>query len=398
MRRRDSNGGRHELSEKRKQLLFDVLFTPEKQMLEPCCPGAVLLPNTIYKDIINCIYITFYGGKTVMRKISLKVAIFLLMLSLIGAPSLAAAKSIELKLSHATPRSSTWHQGAEKFANIIKEKTSAKYDIKIYPSDELSGGNQVAGIELLQTGVTDIHMQDALVWSAIAKKSILPCFPWLLPSYKDVDKVMQGEGGKALKKVISDVGVICLAIGENGYRQVVNNRNPIRKPSDMKGLKMRVPGSNVHVNLLKYIGADPITMNQSEVYTSLQQGTIDACENTLDLLFTQNTLEVVKYISLWNYSYDPIYFSVSTELWEKLSPEERDIFQKAATEAMAYQVKVTREKEQLLHKRLVEYKINVVNELLQDDLAAFKKAVSPIYKDYKNDFGEEIFKQFGYKF
>ena len=333
-----------------------------------------------------------------MKKLLAKIAVVSLTLSLLGAPSYAAAKSIELKLSHATPRSSTWHQGAEKYASIIKEKTSAKYDIKIYPSDELSGGNQVAGIELLQTGVTDIHMQDALVWSAIAKKSILPCFPWLLPTYKDVDAAMRGEGGKAMKKVINEVGVVCLAIGENGYRQVVNNRNSIQKPADMKGLKIRVPGSNVHVNLLKYIGADPITMNQSEVYTSLQQGTIDACENTIDLLFTQNTLEVVKFISLWNYSYDPIYFSVSTELWERLSAEEKKIFQEAATEAMEYQVKVTREKDLQLRKRLGEYKVKVVSELSPEGLQAFKKAVAPIYKDYKKEFGEEIFKQFGYKF
>ena len=74
---------------------------------------------------------------------------------------------------------------------------------------------------------------------------------------------MRGEGGKAMKKVINEVGVVWLAIGENGYRQVVNNRNPIQKPADMKGLKIRVPGSNVHVNLLKYIGVPTKDMNSS---------------------------------------------------------------------------------------------------------------------------------------
>lgn len=333
-----------------------------------------------------------------MKKTLIRAAALLSILALCSGTSTATAKTTTLKMSHATPRSSTWHQGAEKFAEVVKEKTSGKYDIKIYPNDELSGGNQAASIELLQTGVTDIHMQDALVWSAIAKTSILPCFPWLLPTYDDVDKVMQGEGGKALKDELNKVGVVCLAIGENGYRQVVNNRNPIKCPEDMKGLKMRVPGSNVHVNLLKYIGADPLTMNQSEVYTSLQQGTIDACENTLDLLFTQNTLEVVKYISLWNYSYDPIYFCVSTELWESLTSEEKTIFQDAATEAMAYQVKVTREKDEQLHGQLEKYKLDVVSELSAESLDAFKKAVAPIYADYKEEFGEELFGKFGYTF
>ncbi|MDR3331560.1 MAG: TRAP transporter substrate-binding protein DctP, partial [Synergistaceae bacterium] len=254
---------------------------------------------------------------------------------------------------------------------------------------------QAAGIELVQTGVTDIHLQDALVWSSIARKAIVPCFPWLLPTYDDVDKYMKGEGGKALRAALDESGVICLAIGENGYRQVVNNRNPIRKPEDMKGLKIRVPGSNVHVNLLKYIGADPLTMNQSEVYTSLQQGTIDACENTLDLLFTQNTLEVTKYISLWNYSYDPIYLSVSREFWGSLNDEDKEIFQKAADEAMAYQVQVTRDREKTLRTRFSEYNMEVVDSLTPDEVAVFKTSVQQIYGDNKADFGD-LFKLFGY--
>lgn len=317
---------------------------------------------------------------------------------LVSSVSAFAAEAIKLKFSHGAPSTSTWHEGAEKFANLVKERTQGKFDFTIYPLDELSGGNQVAGIDLVQTGVTDVHLQDALVWSAVAKKSVVPCFPWLLPTYEDVDRHVKGEGGASLKQVLNEAGVVCLAIGENGYRQVVNNRNPIVQPSDMKGLKMRVPGSNVHVSLLKYIGADPITMNQSEVYTSLQQGTIDACENTLDLLFTQKTLEVVKFISLWNYSYDPLYLSVSQELWGSLSDEEKAIFQAAADEAMAYQVVITREKEKALRGRLGEYKVEVVESLTPEQVKTFQDATAKVYEDYRQEFGEDLFRKFGYVF
>lgn len=325
-------------------------------------------------------------------------ASFCLSMLLVSSVSAFAAEAIKLKFSHAAPRTSTWHEGAEKFATLVKERTQGKFDFTIYPLDELSGGNQVAGIDLVQTGVTDVHLQDALVWSAVAKKSVVPCFPWLLPTYEDVDRYVKGEGGASLKQVLNEAGVVCLAIGENGYRQVVNNRNPIVQPSDMKGLKMRVPGSNVHVSLLKYIGADPITMNQSEVYTSLQQGTIDACENTLDLLFTQKTLEVVKFISLWNYSYDPLYLSVSQELWGSLSDEEKAIFQAAADEAMAYQVAITREKEKALRGRLGEYKVEVVESLTPEQVKAFQDATAKVYEDYRQEFGEDLFRKFGYAF
>ena len=327
-----------------------------------------------------------------MKKILLSSLVALSVAAFAGS---AFAAPVQLKFSHATPRTSTWHAGAEKFIQIVKEKTGGKFDAAIFPSDELSGGNQVAGIELVQTGVTDIHLHDALVWSAIAKEAIVPCFPWLLPTYEDVDRYMKGTGGEALKQVVNKAGVVCLAIGENGYRQVVNNRNPIRKPEDMKGLKMRVPGSRVHVDLLKAIGADPLTMNQSEVYTSLQQGTIDACENTLDLLYTQNTLEVTKFISFWNYSYDPLFLVVSQEFWASLSADERKIFQDAADEAMAYQIAITREKEKELRGKLGEFKLQVVDALTPEEVAAFKKSVQKVYDDNKKEFGP-LFKEFGY--
>ncbi len=333
------------------------------------------------------------------RLICLLIAAVLIF-SLAAAGTAAGQEAIKLKFSTAAPTTSSWHPGAEKFAALVTERTKGKFAITIYPRDELSGGNQAAGIELLQIGATDIHLQDALVWSSIAKKSIIPCFPWLLPTNAEVDKyVMNGEGGKALRQIISDAGCVCLAVGENGYRQVANNRNPIKMPEDMKGLKIRVPGSNVHVNLLKYIGADPLTMNQSEVYTSLQQGAIDACENTLDLLFTQNTLEVVSHLTLWNYSYDPLFLSVSNKLWNSLSDEEKVIFQECAEEAMKHQVKAARETVESLMKNFGKYpKVQVVTSLTEDQVAAFKKAVAPIYEDYRKTFGEDLFAKFGYTF
>lgn len=308
--------------------------------------------------------------------------------------------AVELKFSHAGSENSTWQEGALKFGELLSEYTDGKYQVTVYPSDQLSGGNQAGGIELVQNGSTDIHMQDALVWSSVSEKSIVSSFPWLLPTYEDVDQYMEGEGGEALKAAVSESGVVCLALGENGYRQVVNTKQAIASPEDMQGMKLRVPGSAVHISLLQYIGADPISMNQSEVYGSLQNGTIDGCENTLDLLYSQNTLEVVNYLTFWNYSYDPLFLSVSQKLWDSLSDEEKEAFTKAAEEAMAYQKQATRDKvEDLMTKIGEEYPdLEITEELTAEQIAEFQEAVAPVYEDYKDTMGEDLFTAFGYTF
>lgn len=310
-----------------------------------------------------------------------------------------STEKVSLKFSSAANEDSTWHVGVLKFIEIIEDKTDGKFEITPYASDQLSGGNQATGIELVQTGSTDIHITDALVWSSIQPKAIAPAMPWLLPTYEEVDKYMEGEAGPALMDAISESGVVCIGIGEGGYRQVINTRNPITNPEDMSGLKMRIPGSNVHVSLLKYIGADPITMSQSEVYTSMQQGSIEAAENTIDLLYAQRTLEVVDYLTLWNYSYDPLFLSVSEKLWDTLTDEEKQIFLDAGKEAMDAQKAATRaQAAEVLDTIKVEYpELEIVESLTTEQITAFKEKVAPVYEDNKEEIGD-LLNKFGYEF
>lgn len=311
-----------------------------------------------------------------------------------------ATGTVNLKLSSAANEDSTWHVGVTKFKEIVEKETGGKFNITIFTNDQLSGGNQATGIELVQTGSTDIHLTDALVWSSIQPKAIVPAMPWLLPTYEDVDKHMSGDGGAAIKEALGESGVVCIGVGEGGYRQVVNTKHPIKTPDDMTGLKMRIPGSQLHVSLLKYLGADPITMSQSEVYTSLQQGAIDATENTLDLLLSQKTLEVVDNLTMWNYSYDPLYLTVSRKLWDSLNDEEKQIFTEAGEEAMKIQKEASREKEKhVLDEVKKDYqKVKIVESLSSEELKAFKEKTKPVYENSKKELGQELIESFGYKF
>lgn len=332
-----------------------------------------------------------------MKKMVMLFVIATFLVGLLG-PAAVSAEVVRLKFSTAVPVTSHWHVGAEEFVRLVEERTNGKFKIRIFSSDELSGGNQVVGIEMVQQGSTDLHMHDALLWSVVNPKIATPAFPFLLSSFEDVDAIMEGEGGEALREIVSESGVVCLGIGESGHRQIVNKKLPIKTPADLKGLKLRVPGIAMYVDLFKILGADPITMNQSEVYTSLQQGAIDGAENTVDLLITQNTLEVVDYLTFWNYSYDPVIFTASTKLWDSLSEEEKEIFMQAGEEAMVKQKAAKRALDAEYYEKVKNDYGLEVTELTPEQIQAFKEAAAPIYEQYKDTIGAEWFEKFGYVF
>lgn len=306
--------------------------------------------------------------------------------------------SIELKLGMPVPNSGAWGAGVTKFAELIEERSEGKYHVTIYGNDELSGGNQVGGLEMLQQGATDLQLQDCLIWSSIEPKLALPAFPWLMPSEKVADKILGGAGGDVIKGLISDSSAVCIGIGSNGYRQVVNTKKPVSSPGDLTGLKIRVPGISMYVSLFKQLGADPVTMNASERYTALQQGAIDGCENPLELHITQKDAEVVKYCTVWNYSYDPVFFCASEKLWAQLSDDEKKMFEKCGQEAMDTLTEVLRSSEAGYREKMIsEYGIEFT-DLTDEQIDAFREKTMPIYEEFKDSIGVELFEAFGYSF
>lgn len=309
-----------------------------------------------------------------------------------------AKDAVELKMGFPVPQTGTWGAAAEKFAEILLEKTNGKYVISMYPNDELSGGSQVGGIEMLQQGATDIYLQDCLIWSSIEQKLAAPAFPWLMPSEEIADEVMSGEGGELVKQLISESGAVCIGIGENGYRQVVNTKKAIENPEDLTGLKIRVPGISMYVSLFKVLGADPVTMNASERYTALQQGAIDGCENPLELHITQKDAEVVKYCTIWNYSYDPVFLCVSENVWGQLSDEEKTAFNEAGQEAMEFMKQELRSSESNYRDQMEkEYGITFT-DLTEEQMEVFREKAVPVYEEFRDTLGEDVFNSFGYTF
>lgn len=298
-----------------------------------------------------------------------------------------------LKLSITVGDSSTWYQAAQKFADEVRQNTDGRINITIYTNEQLSGGDSGKAVEMLMKGSIDLTFNSAIIYSIMDERFGVVTAPFMFKSFDEVDRVMAGEGGEALKKLLREKGVEPLGFGQNGFRQVTNSVRPIKTPDDIKGMKIRIPGIKMFVDLWQGLGADPTKMTFSEVFTSLQQNTIDGQENAIDVIHSSKLNEVQKFMTLWNYSYDPLIVGMNKKLFDSLHPHDQKIVQEAAANASAYQIQLARDKEM---KQIEELKSKgmEVYEPSAEELETFKKAVEPIYDRYESVWTKELLEAF----
>ena len=310
-------------------------------------------------------------------------------------PKKAEGKKISIKMSVTTPSdSSPWNIAAKKFAELVKERTKGRVEITTFPNEQLSSGNQQKGIEQVASGVTGASIHSTIIYSVIEPKLAVVSMPWILPNNAAVDKAMKGAPGEEIKKLVRAKGIEPLAFGENGFRHWTNSKKPLTSPEDMKGLKMRVPGMKMYISLFKAIGADPTAMSFSEVFTALQQGTIDGQENPISVIYTSKLQEVQKYLTLCNYSYDPLILGVNKKLWDSLDKETQDIMKKSAEEAMALNIKLTREDESKQLEDMKKKNGLQVNTLTPEQIKAFQAATASVYKEQEPIIGKALLDMF----
>lgn len=158
----------------------------------------------------------------------------------------------------------------------------------------------------------------------------------MYPSYKSLDAVENGGPGQQLWKIIEAKGVVPLAWGENGFREITNSKRPVRKPEDLEGMKVRVVGSPIFIDTFRALGANPVNMNWGEAQTAFQTGTVDGQENPVVSVIQPFKLWTVhKNITIWHYAIGPPILGVSKITWDSLSPADREIVKKTAVEVMA---------------------------------------------------------------
>ncbi|MFG6621406.1 DctP family TRAP transporter solute-binding subunit [Sulfitobacter sp. 1A05707] len=301
----------------------------------------------------------------------------------------SAASADTLRLSHNTGDTTTWHKGAEKFGELLSEKTDGAYDVRVFPNAQLSGGDQMKQAEMVGRGALDLVVTSAINVTPLVPEMAVFSLPYLYANYDQVDATTQGEPAKLLEDILREKGIEVLAWGENGFREVTNNVRPIKTPEDMKGLNMRVAGP-MYIDVMNALGANPQQMQWGETMTALQQGVVDGQENPIGaVIIPQQVFEVQKHLTAWHYSYDPIFLGVSTEVWGDLDEATQEQMRAAATEAMEYQRKITREGTAegvaFLRDKGME-----VYEPSEEELAAFREATKPAFDTWAAKVGTDI--------
>jgi len=313
------------------------------------------------------------------------------------APMAANAQSnykSEYKMSLVVGTAFPWGKGGEIWANLVKERTQGRINIKLYPGVSLIQGDQTREFSALRQGVIDMAIGSTINWSPQVKQLNLFSLPFLMPDYAAVDALTQGEVGKDIFAALDKAGVVPLAWGENGYRELTNSKHPVRTPGDLKGLKIRVVGSPLFLDTFTALGANPTQMSWADAQPAFASGAVDGQENPMSI-FTAAKLQNVgqKNLTLWGYVADPLIFVVNKDVWKSWTPADQAIVRQAAIDAGKQEIALARkglvEADKPLLKEIAGMGVTVT-QLTPAEREAFVKVTRPVYAKWKPTIGNDL--------
>lgn len=301
----------------------------------------------------------------------------------------ALAESMLLKLGHIAEPDNNYGQAAERYAQLVRERSGGSLIIEVYPSSKL--GDQRELLENVSVGMVDMTLTSTAVLGNFAPEMAVFDLPFLFRDVPHAYKALDTVGMELCRKAESR-GMITLAIWENGIRHMTNNERPIRKPEDMRGLQFRVMEQPVYIALMRSLGAKPSPMGMSELYGALEKGLVTGQDNSLSHIATKHLYKVQKYLSLTGHTYAPEPLIVSTATWARLTPQQQEILRTTAVEVRDWQRDLSRRLEAEYLDTIVKSGLCAVNDDV--DKEAFAAATRAVWHDiYIRRFGEETIKR-----
>jgi tripartite ATP-independent transporter DctP family solute receptor len=296
-----------------------------------------------------------------------------------GGKGKTAKGEINLKLGHALDINHPVHKAMEFWADTLKKETKGRIVIKIYPGGQLGGEKEL--VEQLQMGTLDLTKVSSAGLEAFVPEMKVLGMPYLFRNKEHKWKVLNSAFGKDLLAAGSDRGLVGIGFYEAGERSFYTKGGLIKTPADLKNLKIRVIKSPMAINLLKTLGASPTPISWGELYTALQQGTVDGAENNPPSFVSARHYEVCKYYSLDKHTSPMDVVLAGKKAWDKLTDADKAIMIKTFDISVEYQKKLWAE----VVKENFALLDSVGVEVITPDQTPFIEAVQPMYKEYAKD-------------
>ena len=313
--------------------------------------------------------------------------------AIIGAalalPALAWAQSpIVIKFSHVVADKTPKGLGALKFKELAEQKLPGKVQVQVFPSSQLFG--DAKELEALLLGDVQLIAPSLSKFDRYTKKLQVFDLPFLFDDVEAVDQFQSGALGRQLLNSMASRGLLGLAYWHNGLKQLSTNKDKLVRPDDVKGLKFRIQASDVLEAQFRALNANPQKMAFAEVYQALQTGVVDGQENTWSNIYSQKFHEVQKTIAETNHGVIDYMIVTNAKWWNDLPPDVRKGLSEAMAEATRYANQLAEELNRADRQRIADAGKAKIQKLSKDDVAAWRKAMEPVWKKFEGDIGRDL--------
>ena len=299
-----------------------------------------------------------------------------------GAVGMAQAET--LRFASEAPRSDTQFKAGQKFSELLKAKTKGALDLKIFPDSSL--GKFDAAISGVRGGTIDLIVSGSGNYSGLVPLLGVFDIPFMFKDTAHAYRTLDGKIGQEMLDRMEAFDMKGLAYWDNGWRELTNNKLPVKVPADVKGLKVRTTGSPAHIEAFKLLGANPVPMPLAELYTALEMKTVDAQEHPLGVLWSAKLYEVQKHLSLTNHAYSALIVAMNKKKFDSLSPENQKAIIEAAREAGQYQRQLNNDNMAKIVADVKKAGMQVVETV---DPAPFLEVTKPGRKTFTDKYGGE---------
>lgn len=294
----------------------------------------------------------------------------------------AGNAEVTLSLNHVGATTHPYQYGSERFAELVSEKTGGRIAVEVYPASQIASGAKA--IEFVQMGTLDIALESTMAAENFIPEIGVLNLPFLFEDAEQAFSVLDGEVGQELQAAAEAKGFKILCWMYNGFRDISTSVKPITGPEDLKGLKIRVPESQVFLKTFEAMGAVPTPMAVSEVFTAMQLKTVDGQENPTAVFVNNKYNEVNDYYSVTHHIFTAEPLIMNLDKFNALNTEDQTALLEAAQEAAVYQRQLAIDSAE---SELQQIKDAGVNVNVVEDMSSFKTAVQPVYDTFKDQYG-----------